>query len=360
MWPNFDGKPYTKDQLTAHVASLDFSKWRRKDGSRSTPKFITLHNTSQPTIKLWLSWPAEKRQQYIRNMQPYYANMGWKGGPHFFVPPQEDIAAFGFNDPTNCGTHCSCFNSDSIGIEMVGEFNVEGFDDGPGALVRDNAVLLMALLYNKLGLDPAHYIYGKSGLHFHVECHADNHDCPGKHVSKSDVIARVKAKMATLAGSPVSTSVPTSTPASATPTPEQKVVFSVSGKMSTFGGPRDTGMSRTEGLGLFATAQAMHAHGADDLLLPEAQAGAPGLGRRLDPKRFYLACRWDISDYPFLRDAVAHVSNPKTGKSEIARPVDWGPNARTGRVADLSPGLAEALGLNTDEVCVVTVYADGK
>jgi hypothetical protein len=68
-------------------------------------------------MKLWLSWSAEKRQQYILNMQPYYEKMGWLGGPHFFVPPQDDICAFGFNNLMSAGTHASCFNKVSIGIE---------------------------------------------------------------------------------------------------------------------------------------------------------------------------------------------------------------------------------------------------
>jgi hypothetical protein len=83
MWPNFDGKPYTRAQLAAHINTCDFSTWKHKDGSRGKPAFITLHNTSSPSIQLWLSWSPDKRQQYILNMQPYYEKMGWRGGPHF-------------------------------------------------------------------------------------------------------------------------------------------------------------------------------------------------------------------------------------------------------------------------------------
>jgi hypothetical protein len=199
MWPNFDGKPYTRAQLAAHINGCDFSTWKHKDGSRGKPAFITLHNTSTPDIQLWLSWSPAKRQQYILNMQPYYENMGWRGGPHFFVPPQDDICAFGFNDLMAAGTHASCFNNTSIGIEMVGEFDREAFDSGPGAQVADNAIYLMALLHNKIGITPVPYAYDQHGLHFHVECKADNHDCPGQFVLKPDVVTRVTAMMAQLA-----------------------------------------------------------------------------------------------------------------------------------------------------------------
>jgi hypothetical protein len=43
------------------------------------------------------------------------------------------------------------------------------------------------------------------------------------------------------------------------------------------------------------------------------------------------------------------------GKSVAACPADWGPNVATGRVADLSPGLAHALGLATDDTCDLAI-----
>jgi N-acetylmuramoyl-L-alanine amidase len=202
MWPNFDGKPYTRTELAAHINACDFSKWTRKDGTRGKPAFITLHNTSVPDIAEWMSWSPQTRQQYMFNTQAYYEDMGWRGGPHFFVPPQQNICAFGFNDLMAAGTHASCFNNTSIGIEMVGEFDREKFDSGPGAQVADNAIYLLALLHNKIGLTPAPYVYNRQGLHFHVECADDDHHCPGSYVQKADIVARVSAEMAALVGAP--------------------------------------------------------------------------------------------------------------------------------------------------------------
>lgn len=133
-------------------------------------------------------------------------------------------------------------------------------------------------------------------------------------------------------------------------------VFRVQGPMSTFGGPHDTGMSPSEGLALFER-QDLQDPRHRDLFLPAQPPGTTGLGRRLNPDKFYLACRWDyhVTSRSFLRNTVAQVQNARTGKREQARPADWGPNPRTGRVADLSPGLAAALGLDTDEEVIVTI-----
>src|ERR1700730_7902067 len=127
MWANFDGRRYTREGFTTHVADLTFTSWR--------PKFIVLHNTSSPTLAQWMAYPEDQR---IRNLQAYYdTNLHWHAGPHLFI---SNDAIFGFTDLTAPGVHASCFNSDSIGIEMAGEYNVESFTTGPGADVRDNAV----------------------------------------------------------------------------------------------------------------------------------------------------------------------------------------------------------------------------
>jgi N-acetylmuramoyl-L-alanine amidase len=136
-----------------------------------------------------------------------------------------------------------------------------------------------------------------------------------------------------------------------------KILFQVEGKMSVFGGPSDKGMSRTEGLGLFSSEQDMINHGLADYLLPEQEAGVPGLGRRLNPNKYYLACRWWETDLKreYLKNAWAWVESASTRKRLQARPVDSGPAEWTNRVADLSPGLAKALNLKTDGICRVTI-----
>jgi uncharacterized protein (TIGR02594 family) len=126
--------------------------------------------------------------------------------------------------------------------------------------------------------------------------------------------------------------------------------------MSTFGGPNDTGVSSSEGLALCEPSE-MHLFPHN--FLPEQPPGTTGLARRLDPTSYYLACRWDYNktSRAFLQGIQVQVS--ANGKAVMARPVDWGPNADTGRVADLSPGAAAALGLKTDDTVTILMPLPG-
>src|SRR5581483_4872257 len=142
------------------------------------------------------------------------------------------------------------------------------------------------------------------------------------------------------------------------PAQPEEILFRVEGKMSTFGGPHDLGMAANEDLALFTKADFQNPSYAY-LFLPASPPGTSGLGRRLNPDQYYFACRWDYAATPkeFLRRALARVENPANGRAVDARPVDWGPHPTTGRVADLSPGLAAALGLNTDDIVKITISA---
>lgn len=133
-------------------------------------------------------------------------------------------------------------------------------------------------------------------------------------------------------------------------------MITFTGKMSTFGGPDDDGVAPNEGLALFSSVSQ-----CPGIFLPAQPHGTTGLARRLNPDMNYIACRWDYRKTPvaFLRTAVIIVTNPANGKQMTAQPADYGPNVSTRRVACLSPGLAKALGLETDEVCHVVIPEPG-
>jgi N-acetylmuramoyl-L-alanine amidase len=131
------------------------------------------------------------------------------------------------------------------------------------------------------------------------------------------------------------------------------------GKCSWFGGPDDLGVDKDEGLAfIYEYDDAAH------LFLKRQPPDTTGLARRLDPSVFYVACRWDYDITPkdmlVEKDFMALVRSPKTGKEFLAHPADWGPHEDTDRVADISPGLMEALGIETDDVVEIIYPAKRK
>lgn len=197
MWNDFDGKPYTREEFKRMVDEIPAASLR-------WVKYLTVHNTASPSIAQWIGpTPAAQR---ILNLQNYYEKqLGWRSGPHGFIPPHKDICMWGFTPFRVKGVHASCFNSNSIGLEMVGDFDREDFNSGDGALVRDNTIFVLAVLYNKLGLRPDGYVYGVSGLHLHHDCKRDNHACPGKKMrdGREAFVRAVLAKMEELRPPPV-------------------------------------------------------------------------------------------------------------------------------------------------------------
>lgn len=130
----------------------------------------------------------------------------------------------------------------------------------------------------------------------------------------------------------------------------------ITGKVSHFGGPDDAGVSPDEGLAfVYDVMDAPH------LFLPYQPEGTTGLARRLNPHVHYIACRWNYDETPkeMLLLSRALVTATRTGISLKAFPADWGPHQDTDRVADLSPGLMDDLGIITDdEVEVIFPYEE--
>jgi hypothetical protein len=138
-----------------------------------------------------------------------------------------------------------------------------------------------------------------------------------------------------------------------------EIILLGTGRMSTFGGPADDGVGPHEGLALVGPTD-LAFWWFSSLFLPQQPAGTTGLARQLNPRAFYLAMRWDYARWPklFLRQTVVKLTNPANDFFLFARPVDYGPGdgsvvdgqptPDTGRIADLSPGAATVLRLQTD------------
>ena len=119
-------------------------------------------------------------------------------------------------------------------------------------------------------------------------------------------------------------------------TTEQPELPAAHGKVSIFGGPKDRGIK------------------ADDkLALPTGPHGVYERVRSLNPKSFYCSMRWNYHVHHMAPEDVKRwwankklqITNSKTGAAIVARAVDYGPHENTGLDIGLSPGAAEALGV---------------
>jgi hypothetical protein len=131
-------------------------------------------------------------------------------------------------------------------------------------------------------------------------------------------------------------------------------LLQLQGKCSWFGGPDDAGVKSSEGLAFIQSIE-----DAPYLFLPEQPPNTTGLARRLNPDAHFIACRWDYAVTPselLLKETVL-IRAVRTGIVMRAFPADWGPHVDTGRIADISMGLMNALDIETDdEVTVVFPY----
>lgn len=177
-WNDFTGKNFTREGFAARMDAL---RW---DGAFK-PQGIILHNTAAPSLAQWAE-TGDRHIQRIANLKSYYQGLGWHSGPHWFISRNHITE---FMNPTTRGTHSPSFNATHFGIEMVGDYDREEFNSGDGALVRDNAVFVMAYLCKRFGWDPAR------AIKLHKEDPKTTHACPGKKVVKADVVDAVRRAM---------------------------------------------------------------------------------------------------------------------------------------------------------------------
>ena len=184
---NLDGRIITIDEIHGHLAGMEWNGSFR-------PKFPVLHNTSVPDQRTYHGWIAAGRptmEQWLHNLASYYAGMGWRSMPHAFVLPDGRI---GLGAPFNvAGTHTPSWNSFSIGVETLGEFDREVWANSP---TEKASIALFAELCMRLGWQPDLYARGVRGIHFHKEDPGTTHrDCPGKNVVKQTFVEKVLAYM---------------------------------------------------------------------------------------------------------------------------------------------------------------------
>src|SRR5690242_8293606 len=140
-WKGIVGLGLTPSDFVKYVGSLHLLSWR--------PQFIVLHNTASPKLGEWHAIPGDQR---MKNLEHYYRDeRQWSAGPHLFVA---DDLIWVFTPLTTAGVHSPSWNSIAWGVEMVGDFDTEDFQDGPGKAVRQNTTSALATLHAFAGLNP--------------------------------------------------------------------------------------------------------------------------------------------------------------------------------------------------------------
>jgi len=179
-WKGIVGKNFSPADFVAYCHGLQWNAWR--------PSFIVLHNTGAPSLA---ERPDGLTRQHISTLEAFYRDtQKWSAGPHLFV---DDRQIWVFTPLTTSGVHSPSWNKIALGIEMLGNFEVEAFDSGRGLAVRQNAIAAIATLSGILGLDP-------EAMKLHREDPLTTHACPGKNVRKLEVIQDVQDAIVTEGG----------------------------------------------------------------------------------------------------------------------------------------------------------------
>lgn len=123
-------------------------------------------------------------------------------------------------------------------------------------------------------------------------------------------------------------------------------MYTVTGKISSFGGSHDSGVAPKETLALYTNIRA----------------------RWLDQPIFnphYCAMRWNYAAITRALgvsrgDALAWLRKQEVmvsvdGRTVACIPVDYGPSRSTGRIIDVGPKVLGVLGIETDDVVTVTL-----
>ena len=163
-----------------------------------------------------------------------------------------------------------------------------------------------------------------------------------KKASKTSAKSQSARKQSSKPKSTTPATPPASEPRSTPVVDREPQLPAVHGKLGIFGGPKDRGIKPE-----------------DKLALPTGPHGVYERVRSLNPKGYYCAMRWNYHVEHLTPEEVKRwwankkllVTNKKNGTAIVVRAVDYGPHENTGLDISISPGAANALGVEIgDEV----------
>ena len=177
MGYELEGKQWKCDEFEKYVESVKHTMgWANS---------VTIHHMAYPDLEMR---PNGLTPQHMRNLRDYYENeLGWSAGPHLFI---DDHNISGMSGLQRRGVHAVAFNATSIGIEMLGSYDV-GDDDpfnGRGSLVLHRTAKAVGILLKAIGLEA-----NENTIHFHRDDPNTSKTCPGTAIKKDWFVSLVKS-----------------------------------------------------------------------------------------------------------------------------------------------------------------------
>lgn len=166
-WQGIIGSQFSAEGFDDYCRSLGHIGW---------PSFLVVHNTAVPSLRDWHDVTGATR---MRGLVRYYRDdLGWSAGPHLFVA---DDGIWIFTPLSTPGVHSPSWNAESWGVELVGDYNREPFNDE----VRENALSAMASLHRLAG-------WTEPSIRFHRDDPETTHTtCPGRNVDRVQIEAGI-------------------------------------------------------------------------------------------------------------------------------------------------------------------------
>lgn len=167
------GKVWSLESFDSYLNSVEKPSWC---------KAVCLHHTAAPSLAMR---PQGLLSQHIRNMEDFYKSKGWSAGPHFFIDENE---IFGMTPPNMRGVHAVSFNSNAIGIEVLGDYDTEIHDKGRGLECWKMAAATTSKILKWLNLEPSY-----NTVLFHRDDPSTKKSCPGMRVQKPWVLNLIQS-----------------------------------------------------------------------------------------------------------------------------------------------------------------------
>ena len=145
---------------------------------------VTIHHTGYPNLAMR---KGGLLIQHIKNIRDYYRGKGWSAGPHLFI---DDFDINGMSPLNDRGVHARSFNSHSIGIEVLGDYDIEDHLSGRGFNCWELTARTVAAIFAEMGLDA-----NSKTILFHRDDPKTRKTCPGKNIQKKWFVDKVKGFM---------------------------------------------------------------------------------------------------------------------------------------------------------------------